>query len=70
MDTEFSFAGHSIQFFNEKDGEEVFSTAYCPICGRSEISEAHGRGERNAQIVSFGKITTHMRMAHGLSDQA
>ena len=70
MDSEFTFAGHTIQFFNEKDGKEVFSTAYCPICGHSEISEAHGRGERNAQIVSYGKITTHMRMVHKLSNEA
>ena len=69
MDAEFSFAGYKIETSSSAEGKQIFGFAACPICGRSETSEAHGRGERHARVISFGKIMTHMQMAHGVSEE-
>lgn len=65
-----SFGGYTISTSADKQKGGIYGVAYCPICQQREESHDHGHGEQWAINISLGKVRTHMRLIHNVTEQS
>jgi len=59
---------YTVSTLCEKGRNGIRATAFCPICDKAEESHDHRNDEKQALIISIGKIRIHMRLIHRVNN--
>ena len=60
--------GYTVSTLCEKRRDGIRAIAFCPICDKAEEFHDHRNDEKQALIISIGKIRIHMRLIHRVNN--